>query len=108
MSSGRSGLRNFLLGGFVGAIFGLLFAPKPGKELREELKVKTGELVEQCKELCSPERLGEALEAGRKAALEKSEELREKIEETKEKVKKQVDRVTELAQKRAGSKTKEE
>ena len=39
----RSGfLRGFLIGSFLGALAGILLAPKPGKELRSELKEKGG------------------------------------------------------------------
>lgn len=107
-----SACKGFILGSLVGVVVGLLTAPKPGKELRDELKAKTDELIEQGRESYSAqkEKLQEALETGKQAAVQRSDELKEKIEETKEKVKKQVDRVTELAQKRMGvaAKGKEE
>jgi len=37
----------FGLGFVVGGIVGLLYAPKPGKELREDIKVKAGEMKEK-------------------------------------------------------------
>jgi gas vesicle protein len=38
-------LVGFLAGGVVGAVLGLLYAPKPGKELRGDIRQKTGELA---------------------------------------------------------------
>lgn len=103
-----SGCKGFIWGSLVGVVVGLLVAPKPGKELRAELKAKTDELIEQGREsyFAQKEKLQEVLETGKQAAAQRSDELKEKIEETKEKVKKQVDRVTELAQKRVGAATK--
>lgn len=43
-------LAGFGIGAIVGTVIGLLFAPKSGKELREELKEKGGELFEKTKE----------------------------------------------------------
>jgi len=77
-------LKGLLLGGAVGAVLALLFAPKSGKELREdiarkatglkeeaerrfeEVKTKTAELVEQGKEVVERERgrVKRAVEAG--------------------------------------------
>ncbi len=42
-----------LVGGALGALAGLLFAPKPGKELRSELKEKGGEIFNDAKEVYS-------------------------------------------------------
>ena len=36
-----------IIGGAVGAITALLFAPKPGKELREELSYRSKDLIEK-------------------------------------------------------------
>ena len=55
--SGTSGLGWFLAGLGIGALFGVLYAPKAGKETREDLvngaleaKEKAAELVEQGKQ----------------------------------------------------------
>jgi gas vesicle protein len=37
----------FIAGSVVGAVMALLYAPKSGKELRRDIKEKTGELVEK-------------------------------------------------------------
>lgn len=72
----------------VGGILGLLLAPKPGSELREDLKDKTeeamdrlqeatNELVARSKELAAQtkDNLAHSLEAGKAAYSEKREEL---------------------------------
>ena len=46
-----SGVGKFLIGGAVGAALGLLFAPKKGSELREDLKKKMDELLNKAKEI---------------------------------------------------------
>ena len=47
----KKGTGKFVLGAAIGAGLGLLFAPKKGKELREDLKEKTGGLINQAKEI---------------------------------------------------------
>jgi gas vesicle protein len=77
-----------VIGLAVGGVLGLLFAPKPGTELREDLKDKTEEaldrlqeatsdLVARSKELAAQtkENLAHSLEAGKAAYAEKREEL---------------------------------
>jgi len=59
MEEGKNGGKKlvFLLGGAIGALLGLFFAPKSGKESRKKAKVffenangGTEELIEACKE----------------------------------------------------------
>jgi gas vesicle protein len=40
----------FLAGGVVGAVIALLYAPKPGKELRSDIKKKASNLAEDANE----------------------------------------------------------
>lgn len=47
----KSGLGKFLVGLGVGAGLGLLFAPKKGSELREDLKKKIREFADRVKEI---------------------------------------------------------
>jgi len=49
----NSFLVGFLAGSVVGAIVALLYAPKPGKELRADIKNKTGEIVDNAEEYVS-------------------------------------------------------
>lgn len=43
-------LSGVVIGGVVGAVIGVLFAPKSGKELREELGVRADEMVSKARE----------------------------------------------------------
>lgn len=51
MSKEKSGLGKFLLGAGIGVGLGILFAPKSGKETRQELKMKMDDLVEKAKNI---------------------------------------------------------
>ncbi len=47
----KKSLGKFLAGALVGVGIGMLFAPKKGSELRQDLKVKMTDLIEQVKEI---------------------------------------------------------
>ena len=49
--SKKTGWGAFALGALVGGTLGILFAPKPGKETRKELKEKIDDLVEKAKDI---------------------------------------------------------
>lgn len=49
-------LVGFLVGGMIGAVVALLFAPKPGKELRSDIKIKAGEVAHDAEEYVSAAR----------------------------------------------------
>ncbi len=49
-------LIGFLAGGVIGAVIALLYAPKPGKELRADIKTKAGEVAEDTEEYVSAAR----------------------------------------------------
>ena len=74
------GTGKFVLGAAVGAGLALLFAPKKGEELREDLKKKLSDLLNKAKEI-DPNDVRENLEI-------KIENIKKEIEELdKEKVK---------------------
>jgi gas vesicle protein len=52
MSEHRCGewVKGFLIGGMVGAVIGILYAPKSGKETRDELAGKAKDLAGKVKE----------------------------------------------------------
>jgi gas vesicle protein len=75
----RGGL---LFGLLIGAVIGLLLAPKTGKELRDQLL--GGSLGDQ------KARLQDAVDAGRESAEKRSETLRQKIEETRQRLREQM------------------
>jgi len=47
----KSGIGKFLLGAGIGAGLGLLFAPKSGKETRQDLKEKMDDLIEKARNI---------------------------------------------------------
>ena len=47
----KKGTGKFVLGAAIGAGLGLLFAPKAGRKLREELKNKLSDLLDQASEI---------------------------------------------------------
>ena len=82
-----------VIGMAVGGIVGLLFAPKSGVQLREDLKDRTeetmdrlqeatSELVARSRELATQtkENLSHSVEAGRAAYTEKREELMSQLD----------------------------
>lgn len=85
----------FILGVLFGAIAGILFAPRSGKETRETLKKTYEEYSKKGKEILEEkkEQIGEAIEAGKKTVEEKSEELKERFGEIKEKVSERVSEI---------------
>lgn len=83
-SSGFELLGGLFLGGLLGFVAGLLLAPESGHRTREKLGGQLNELKGNSEELLGTAkntfedklgRLGEALEAGRKAAETKREEI---------------------------------
>jgi len=42
-------IRGIVIGGLIGAAIGILFAPKSGKETRQDLALKTGDLLAKAK-----------------------------------------------------------
>ena len=92
-------LTYLLIGGGIGAILALLFAPKSGEELRGDIADATRKGIEKSKEaaLVAKERAGEYYEVGRErageyiqAAQEKAGELKERAGELTEKAKEAV------------------
>jgi len=51
MDNGRVGefLKGFLIGGIAGAIAGIIYAPKSGRETREDISRKSDELIAKAK-----------------------------------------------------------
>ncbi len=81
-SNGR--LFSFLLGGVVGVVLGLLYAPQSGEKTRQKLKETMEDLRDKCQSGC--------------------EELKRKIEEGKEKIEDVVDETKQIYAKKRGKK----
>jgi gas vesicle protein len=89
---GGSVFAAFLLGGLVGAVLGLLFAPRSGKETRELIAERTGEYWGEAGEFYvnGKEKVAGAVAAGQQNAAEKGEQLRAKIDEARGRLQDQV------------------
>ncbi len=85
---GESILAAFLLGGVVGAVLGLLFSPRSGRENREFIAAKADEYWGEGKQF---------YETSRAKVLDETEEMRVKIDAARERLKEQVDTVTQQA-----------
>jgi gas vesicle protein len=80
-------LTYLLIGGGIGAVIALLFAPKSGQELREDIADATRKGIEKSKEAASQiqERAGEYYEVTREKASELVQTAQEKAGELTEK-----------------------
>jgi gas vesicle protein len=96
----KSGMGRFLtlvIGGIAGAIGGLLFAPRAGKETREQIKSKIDETMEEGFEKYG-EQSGKLLEM----ASERGQVLRVKIEDAREQMVSSVDNVADKVREKMG------
>ncbi|MBC7185430.1 MAG: YtxH domain-containing protein [Calditrichaeota bacterium] len=102
---GGAFLKGFLIGGAVGAIIALLYAPKSGKETREDIKKRTEEFLEEAdRELAELKRRAATLVGeGRRRAAELAEEAEEKVEQAKSAVAEKTGRLRRAVE--AGART---
>ena len=86
-SSVANKLTYLLIGGGIGAVIALLFAPKSGTELREDIADATRKGLEKSKEAAAQlqERAGEYYEVGKERASELYQTGREKAGEVAQK-----------------------
>jgi gas vesicle protein len=86
-SSSATKLTYLLIGGGIGAVIALLFAPKSGVELREDIADATRKGIEKSKEAAAQlqERAGEYYEVGRDRASEFYQTAQDKAGELTEK-----------------------
>ncbi len=90
-------LKGLLIGGVAGVILGILYAPKSGRETREELGQKTEDLIARAKEDYE-----KALEKSRKTYDSAIKRLRELETVAKEKVEGLEEEVVEIADRGKG------
>jgi len=98
---GKGLLVGFLTGAAVGSIIALLFAPKSGRELREEIKSKSQEFIDDADKYIAnaKDKASDLINEGKR----KSEKL---VTETKEKVETllgEAERILTDAKEKAGS-----
>jgi gas vesicle protein len=88
-SSVSTKLTYLLIGGGIGAILALLFAPKSGEELRSDIADATRKGIERGKEAAAQlqEKAGEYYEVGRERAGELYSAAQEKASELSERAK---------------------
>jgi gas vesicle protein len=93
--SDRSGdfIKGLFIGGLIGAVLGILYAPKSGKETREDIARKTEELMARAREEYEL-----ALEKSKKAYEAAVKRLKEAEIAAKEKVVEMESKVEELAE----------
>jgi gas vesicle protein len=96
---GGSLLAAFLLGGVIGAVLGLLFAPRSGKETREVITDKAQDFWGEGIDLYETGRskVSDMHQSGSATVSEKSGELRAKIDDARERLKEQVEKTSSVA-----------
>jgi gas vesicle protein len=95
-SSVSTKLTYLIIGGGIGAVIALLFAPKSGKELREDIADASRKGLEKGKEAATQlqERAGEYYEVGREKASELYQTAQEKAGDLTEKARAAAARTT--------------
>jgi gas vesicle protein len=73
-NDGSSFFAGLILGGIIGAVLGLLFAPQSGDKTREQLRGRFDEFASMGKS---------AWEEGREAASQKGAEIKSKIDQAR-------------------------
>jgi gas vesicle protein len=96
-SSLASVVVSFLAGAAIGSGLALLFAPKTGREVREQIKDLTDDAVDRIKEYAkdAQERIKSTYECGREAVMEKKTIISSAIEAGKEAIEKEKERLNE-------------
>jgi gas vesicle protein len=93
-NNGSEYLKGLILGGLIGSVLGILFAPKSGKETREELNKRADALIAKAKD-----EYDQAIEKTKKAYETSVEKLKELETTAKKKVAEVEEKVGELTDK---------
>ncbi len=96
-SSLASVVVSFLAGAAIGSGLALLFAPKTGREVREQIKDLTDDAVDRIKEYAkdAQDKIKSTYECGREAVMEKKTIISSAIEAGKEAIEKEKERLSE-------------
>ncbi len=80
--------KGFVVGGLVGAVLGILFAPKSGRETREDIVRKTEDVLEKAREEYEKavDKSKQAYEAAVKRLQDLEVSAKEKVEDVEGKV----------------------
>lgn len=86
-------LKGLIAGSIIGAMAGLLTAPKPGRETREDIASRASEMVDDTKAAyeAKREQVGDIYATQKERVSEKATELTEKITAGTESVKERID-----------------
>lgn len=106
-NSASTKLTYLLIGGGIGAILALLFAPKSGQELREDIADATRKGLEKSKETAAQlqERAGEYYEVSKDKANELYQTAQVKASELAEKAKDKAEEISDKAKEVAAKTT---
>jgi gas vesicle protein len=82
-------LKGFVIGGILGVLAGIFFAPKSGKELRSDLREKGSEVLKDAKEIYADAstKAKEIIEEARHQAEELKKEADRHLSEARQKAK---------------------
>lgn len=88
---------SFLAGAAIGSGLALLFAPKTGREVREQIKDLTDDAVDRIKDYArdAQDKIMSAYESGKEVVMEKKSILSSAIEAGKEAMEKEKERLNE-------------
>ncbi len=82
-------LKGFVIGGFAGALAGILFAPKSGKELRADIKEKGNEVLKDSQQIYeeATEKAKAIVDEAKRRAEELKKEADRRLSEARQKAK---------------------
>lgn len=88
---------SFLAGAAIGSGLALLFAPKTGREVRDQIRDMTDDAVDRIKDYAkdAQDKLRETYECGKEVVMEKKSIITSAIEAGKEAMEKEKQRISE-------------